>query len=422
MGIRVWPLEKGQGKAQDSEYAGCLAMAFGWGTNWRQWAALAGLLACGTLSARAQVFVVGEKTAMADVSSDFHPTRVELPAVAMTERGRLSLVRNLEAEQGFAHRPLPLATNVTLIANGNMTPNGDDYKLLLYKKGAFANVGDRVAITTVMVKPDRIILDLNGGPKLKHRILRHIQINDTNLGPNDGAQVEGCRVTLLFEGGVPEISAPEVKALLDPIIDFSVKTSEQAYADSLPSFLKDAIAQHDVLVGMNRRMVLAAMGAPDSKVRELAPGSDVKHYEEWIYGHQPQTVRFVRIEGDRVTQVKVAALGQPIILHTQNEMQGWADPANIHEIAEGDVQHEDGDGPPKAPPSILNPGENAPGSTTTRRVLLPTTPVGQGKSGRDADGGKTASGEPGNPTVQGSEADGPARASSPTAPAEFAKS
>jgi len=377
-------------------------MAFGWGTNRRQWAALAGLLACAMLPGRAQVFVVGEKTAMADVSNDFHPTRVELPAVAMTERGRLGLVRNLEAEQGFAHRPLPLATNVTLIANGNMTPNGDDYKLLLYKKGAFANVGDRVAITKVMVKPDRIILDLNGGPTLKHRFLRHIQINDINLGPDDGAQVEGCRVTLLFEGGVPEISAPEVKALLDPIIDFSVKTSEQAYADSLPQFLKDAIAQHDVLVGMNRRMVLAAMGAPESKVRELAPGSDVKHYEEWIYGHQPQTVRFVRIEGDRVTQVKVAALGQPVAVHTQNEMQGWADPANIHEIAEGDLPHEgDGDGPPKAPPSILNPGENAPGSTTTRRVLLPTTPVGQGRSGRDADGGKPASGEPGNPSVQG---------------------
>jgi hypothetical protein len=394
-------------------------MAFGWGTNRRQWTALAGLLVCTALPSRAQVFVVGEKTAMADVSNDFHPTRVELPAVAMTERGRLGLVRNLEAEQGFAHRPLPLATNVTLIANGNMTPNGDDYKLLLYKKGAFANVGDRVAITTVMVKQDRIILDLNGGPKLKHRILRHIQINDMNLGPDDGAQVEGCRITLLFEGGVPEISAPEVKALLDPIIDFGVKTSEQAYADSLPEFLKDAIAQHDVLVGMNRRMVLAAMGAPDSKVRELAPGSDTKHYEEWIYGHQPQTVRFVRIEDDRVTQVKVAALGQPVAVHTQNEMQGWADPANIHEIAEGDVQHEgEGDGTAKAPPSILNPGENAPGSTSTRRVLLPTTPVGQGKSGRDTDGGRTATGEPGNPSMQGG-ADRPAGQTAPVAPAQL---
>ncbi len=391
-------------------------MAFRSLTNRGQWfAALAALLVCASLPGRAQVFVVGETTAMADVSNDFHPTRVELPAVAMTERGRLDLIRNLEAEQGFAHRPLPLATNVTLIANGNMTPGGDDYKQLLYKNGAFANIGDRVAITKVTVREDRILLDLNGGPTLKHRILRHISINDMNMVPDDGAQVDGCRLTLLFEGGVPEISAPEVKALLDPIIDFSVKTSEVAYADSLPQFLKDAIAQHDVLVGMNRRMVLAAMGAPDSKVRELVPGSDTRHYEEWIYGHQPQTVRFVRIEGDVVTQVKVAALGQPVAVHTQNEMQGWSDPGNVREVAEGDTSHEaDGDGPAKAPPSILNPGEGAPGSS--RRVLLPTTPAGQDKGGTDTDGSKPASGEPPNPAVQGSPAEPSAP---PPPPAQF---
>jgi hypothetical protein len=114
--------------------------------------------------------------------------------------------------------------------------------------------------------------------------------------------VTGCRVTLVFEGGLPEVSAPEVKALLDPIIDFGVKTSAEAYADSLPPFLKDAIAKHDVLVGMDRKMVLAAMGEPQSKVRELVPGSTTRRYEEWIYGQMPQTVRFVRFEGDRVKQ------------------------------------------------------------------------------------------------------------------------
>ncbi len=357
-------------------------------------ALLATFVACAALPGRAQVFVVGEKTAMADVSTDFHPTRVELPAVPLDQRGRLELIRNLEAEQGFAHRPLPLGDDLTLIANGNMSPNGDAYKQMLYKKGESAGPGDRVVITTVVVKDDRIVFDLNGGPYLKHRFLRHVQINDMNVVPDDGAQVTGCRVTLLFEGGVPEISAPEVKALLDPIIDFGVKTSGEAYADSLPSFLKNAIAQHDVLVGMNRKMVLAAMGgAPESKVRELIPGSDTRHYEEWIYGHAPQTVRFVRIEGDLVTQVRVAALGQPIAVHDQNEMQGYLDPEDIHEIAEGDTRPgsgEDGqDGPAKAPPSILKPGEAAPGST--RRVLLPTSaPADQSKNAGAPSTGGTA--------------------------------
>ena len=40
----------------------------------------------------------------------------------------------------------------------------------------------------------------------------------------------------------------------------------------------------------------------------------------------PQTVRFVRFEGDRVTQLRIAALGKPIVIHDQNEMRGYLDP------------------------------------------------------------------------------------------------
>ena len=61
-----------------------------------------------TYRASAQVFVVGEKTATADITTDFHPTRVELPSKPINELGRRELLRDLEAEQGFAHRPLPL--------------------------------------------------------------------------------------------------------------------------------------------------------------------------------------------------------------------------------------------------------------------------------------------------------------------------
>jgi hypothetical protein len=319
----------------------------------------------------AQVFVVGEKSAMADVSNDFHPTRVELPTTPITERGRRELIRDLEAEQGFAHRPLPLGDNIVLMANGNMTPGGDAYKQMLYKKGTVAGPGDRVAITTVTLKGDRILFDINGGPYLKHRFLRHIQINDNNVVQDDGAQVTGCRITLVFEGGIPEVSAPEIKALLDPIIDFGVKTSGEAYADSLPPFLKNAIAQHDVLVGMDRRMVLAAMGPPLSKERELEPGSVDKHYEEWIYGQVPQTVRFVRFIGDRVVQVRVAALGQPIAVHNQDEMQGYLDPQNIREIAMGDGKPGSEESGAAAPPTILKPGEVAPGSQ--QQVQLPVS-------------------------------------------------
>ena len=341
--------------------------------RWRAFAAvlpacvLAGGLVC---AARAQVFVVGEKTAMAGVSTEFHSTRIDLPATPITERGRRELVRNLEAEQGFAHRALPLGEDLMLVANGNLTPSGDAYKEMLYKKGQSAAPGDRVVITAVTVKDDRIVLDLNGGPYVSHRFLRHIDIDDIPIITQDGAQATGCRVTLVFEGGLPEVSAPEVKALLDPIIDFGVKTSAEAYADSLPPFLKGAIAKHDVLVGMDRKMVLAAMGEPASKVRELVPGSTTRHYEEWIYGQMPQTVRFVRFEGDRVTQLRIAALGKAIVIHDQDEMRGYLDPEDTHELAMGDAKPGNGEDGSAKPPTILKPGEAAPGSQ--RRVLLPT--------------------------------------------------
>jgi hypothetical protein len=280
------------------------------------------------------------------------------------------LVRNLDAEQGFAARALPLGEDLVLVANGNLRPSGDAYKEMLYKKGQSAAPGDRIALTAVTVKDDRIVFDLNGGPYLKHRFLRHVDLNDVPLVPDDGAVVTGCRVTLLFEGGLPEVSAPEVKALLDPIVDFGVKTSAEAYADSLPAFLKASIEHHDVLVGMDRKMVLAALGEPESKVRELVPGSTTRRYEEWIYGQMPQTVRFVRFEGDRVTELRIAALGKPIAIHDKNEMRGYLDPEETHEIAMGDGKPGNGEDGTAKPPTILKPGEAAPGSQ--KRVLLPT--------------------------------------------------
>jgi hypothetical protein len=319
----------------------------------------------------AQVFVVGEKTATDGISTDFHPTRVEISSKPMNELGRRELMRDLEAEQGFAHRALPLACEISLIANGNMTPAGEAYKQLVYKKGQSAAPGDRVVITGITFKPDRILFDVNGGPYLKHRILRHIELNGVPIVRDDGEQVSGFRIALMFEGLVPDISAPEVKGLLDPIIDFGVKTGAQAYADTLPPFLKQAVDQHDVLVGMNRRMVLAAMGAPQSKIRELVPGSDTQHYEEWIYGRVPQTVRFVRIIGDRVTQVRIAALGQPVATHNENELQGFLDPLDEHEIAMGDqpVSGDDEARPSGPPPTILKPGEAGAGGA--QRVQYP---------------------------------------------------
>ena len=334
------------------------------------------LTLCG--AAGGQVFTVGEKTATADLKLDFSPTRVELPTTAMTERGRRDLVRNLEAEQGFAHRALPLGSIVTLHANGTIAPGADAYRQMVYKKGQAASAGDRVAVTAIEVKGDHLLIDLNGGPYPKHRFLRHIQIGvggaDTNSTAGQQDPATGCRILLVFEGGVPEVSAPEVKALLEPLIDFGVKSGEQAYADTLPTPVKSAIASHEVLVGMNHRMVLAALGQPETKIRETATEG---RYEEWIYGHQPQTVKFVRFLGDRVSLIKIAALGKPMEVHDQDEMAGYLEPRPEKTITVGDGPViADATKAKAAPPSLKMPGEPAAAADNSdraqRKVQFPT--------------------------------------------------
>jgi len=186
-------------------------------------------------------------------------------------------------------------------------------------------------------------------------------------------QATGSRVTLVFKNGVPEISAPEVKALLTPVIDFGAKTSADAYADTLPGPVKESVLAHEVLVGMDRKMVLASVGAPETKVREHADGDpDGPRYEEWIYGHVPQTVKFVRFNGDRVVMVKIAALGKPIEVHNQNELGEYGPPPETREIAMGDKDPGDHEHP-APPPTLREPGEKLPAGSVnqTGRVQYP---------------------------------------------------
>ena len=325
----------------------------------RTWSLVVAVLALSATAAKAQVFVVGEASATDGIKTDFTPTHVPLSKDKLTERGRRDLIRNLEDEQGFAHLPLPVTAALKLDANGPLSPGPAEYRQLLYSKGQAVEMGGRVMITSMEFKGDRIILDLNGGPYVKHRFLRHIQLNDNNVvNQTVMDQATGSRITLVFPGYIPDISAPEVKSLLSPLIDFGVKNSAEAYADTLPPLVKNSIQAHQVLVGMNRRMVLAALGEPENKVREHQnddPNAPV--YEDWIYGHVPQTVRFIRFDGDRVTRVEIAALGKPMEIHDKDEMGGYNPPTPTREISLGDRQEDSGH---KAPPTLRKPGEPIP--------------------------------------------------------------
>ncbi len=330
-------------------------------------AVLGCFVVCGVPSAAAQVLTVGQAQIDGQYL-DFHPTNVSLSSQPLDPQTRQELVRVLDAEQGFAMRPLPKgAHGIVLHANGAMNPVGSDYASALRDLGTSAKPGDRVIVSDVRISGNRMIFDLNGGPDKKHRFLRHIEIGagaaTTPLARDDGADPAGSRVTLLCDKFIPSLTGTEVKQLLAPILDFGVKTPLQAYADTLPPMLKQAILEHHVLVGMDTRMVLSALGPPDTKSREREGNMP---FEEWIYGEAPHDVQFVRINGNRVVRVEVAKVGQTPVIRAENEMGdywqhapdgrvrtvnlGDADPASLH----------NGDKAPAAPPSLRRPGETLP--------------------------------------------------------------
>jgi hypothetical protein len=257
--------------------------------------------------------------------SQVQPTHVTLSDKELDARSRADLLRALQAEQGFAMRPFPRGHKGLLLhANGTLEPAGMAYMKLTGDQGISANPGDRLVITNLKFEHDRIILDLNGGPDGKHRFLSHVQIGmgpDTTAPATDekGEEATGSRLTLAFQNHVPELTSADVKALLAPLISFDVKTPIQAFTDTLPAKLKDAISNHQVLVGMSTQMVIYAKGQPLTKQREMDGQMPI---EEWVYGKPPEDVDFVRINGNRVIRLEIAKTGQPLEVFTNDEVAG----------------------------------------------------------------------------------------------------
>jgi len=300
------------------------------------------------------------------------PTSVPLPKSELDAKTRLELIRALQAEQGFAMRPFPRGhRGLTLVANGKLEPAGEAYLNMVIASGTSSKPGDRLVITDVKIENNKIVFLLNGGPDPKHQFLRHISIgtnpsSDRPVVADDGQEPVGSRLTLDFGSRIPELTGAQVKALLAPLISFDVKTPIQAFTDTLPAKLKDAILNHRVMVGMSTDMVIFAKGPPPTKSREM---EGQMPFEEWIYGQPPEEVDFVRINGNRVIRVEVAKMGEPPVIFTDDEVSGLLrtdgtpveTAANHTRIAkEGDAQRDPDKEAPAAPPSLRAPGEQLP--------------------------------------------------------------
>ncbi|HEV2990287.1 MAG TPA: hypothetical protein VG759_17720 [Candidatus Angelobacter sp.] len=243
----------------------------------------------------------------------------------ISDATRFQLIQSLNAEFVRVRKILPVGDkSITLSPEGEIKPTDGRLHQLAMAYGAACHVGDRVKITSMAFKDKAVYLEINGGPKKKSKWYDHISVGVGGGGgmvgspdPNQ-AQPTGAALTLEFKNHVPEMTIGELKQLLNPVFDFSVKSAAEVYVETLPPKVKDAITKHEVLVGMNREMVIMARERPTQKVREKDDKGE--EYEEWIYGAPPKDVTFIRFKGDEVSQVKTMKVAGEMVVKTEKEV------------------------------------------------------------------------------------------------------
>lgn len=226
---------------------------------------------------------------------------------------RLALVRYIGGEFAHAVRPLPSLKSGYRVAVGAAVDE-QALRQAVGRSGAAANPGDTVQVTKIEFHPRDILLDINGGAREKKRWRDRIQIGIAGAGPavvsNPGATsstpgYQRTGATLIFDFGrpVPDMTPEEFKQHIAGFLDFSKQRSAAVqWVETLPAEFQQAIKEKRAVVGMDRDMVIAALGRPEQKIRERDP--DGTETEDWVYGQPPGKTVFVKFAGDKVIAVR----------------------------------------------------------------------------------------------------------------------
>jgi hypothetical protein len=299
------------------------------------------------------------------VASDQEPSS---PPPHLSKQTRMDLVRGFNAELVYIRTPFPMGKKGLTLKNGVVSPNGAELQQMIAMWGPAAKPGDQARISEIAIKENRIHFEINGGPVKKQKWYQRIQVGGaggmTPISPSDpNANPRGSFVDLVFEHYVPELTPQQLKDLLRPVFDFDAKSAVEAYLETVPPKVKEAIKNHEVLVGMNREMVLYSKGHPPKKIREKEKDSDVE-YEEWIYGEPPKDVDFVRLVGDEVVRVETMKVNGEKTLRTEKEVNLETPPSVAKGPEEPEVR-------PASAPTLRRPGEDLPSSNTPPATAPP---------------------------------------------------
>jgi hypothetical protein len=233
----------------------------------------------------------------------------------LQESSKLELIRYVSGEFAKATRALPAGKDGFLQFAGKPL-NQELLERAVATHGVAVHPGDQAQITKLEFRDHTIVVDVNGGGRGKRRFLDHIQIasgggvptiqsasEQQDKGPPGIQPGAGSTLFLEFSKTIPDLTPEELKQLLSPFLDFARQRSASVmWVDTLPPDIRKAIQERTAKVGMDREMVVAAVGKPGHKVRERdSQGNEI---EDWIYGTPPDKTMFIRFMGDRVTSIQ----------------------------------------------------------------------------------------------------------------------
>src|SRR5580704_13734683 len=275
----------------------------------------------------------------------------------ISKQTRYEILRDFETQLVYSRTVFPMNTKGLRLQEGVITPSGEELHQALALWGPAIKPGDPARISFVQIRNDHIHFEINGGPTRHKKWYQRVEVTGAygtpvSGGPDDAqANPQGTFVDLYFDKHVPEMTVPQVRALLYPVLDVNARNKEQAYLDTVPPKVKMAIQAHHVLVGMNQEMVLHAKGKPPKKVRER---EGEKEYEEWIYGEPPADVDFVRFVGEEVVRVETMKVDGEKIVRTEKEV--ILEPSDKERDKEAKKEPAE---QPASAPTLRRPGEDS---------------------------------------------------------------
>ena len=227
-----------------------------------------------------------------------------LLASGLKPGARMELIRGLTAEYAGLKVPLPRGKKGLLLnADGRIDEQSLKHEIIQFGTASAPNT--LVQITAVDIQDKEIVLEINGGGKRKTKWYEHVEVGMGSgtrpIGQQDSRTPTGSSISLLFPKKIEDLTVAEAKEYLSPVLDFNPTNPIQAISRPIPPQFKEAIQEKKAVAGMDREMVIAALGQPQRKVRETKDGVE---QEDWIYGTPPMRTTFVTFESDEVVNVQ----------------------------------------------------------------------------------------------------------------------